>query len=150
MICGLKKEAVAFCYDALTKEEALLRVIALAHSAFRLRYPDDITASIMERENKLSTGIGLEIAVPHCRSDFVEERISAVLVIPSGIEYNSVDGLPVKLIFLVVSPTADIQGHIACLSSIARAVSDEETRRKLINARTPGEVFSIIGSVAEG
>ena len=147
MICGLKKEAVAFCHDAIAKEEALHRVIELACSAFTLPSSDEITASIMERENKLSTGIGLEIAVPHCRSDSVKMRVSAVLFIPSGIEYNSVDRLPVKLIFLVVSPSADVQGHIACLSSIARAVSDEEIRRKLVSAVSPNELFDLLVSV---
>ena len=147
MICGLKKEAVAFCRDAVTKEEALHKVIELACSAFEISSPDEITALIMERENKLSTGIGLEVAVPHCRSDSVQTRISAALFIPSGIEYNSVDHLPVKLIFLVVSPAADVQGHIACLSSIAQAVSDEEIRRKIIRAASPDELFDLLNSV---
>jgi len=147
MICGLKKEAVAFCHDAVTKEEALHMVIELACSAFMLPSSDEITASIMERENKLTTGIGLEVAVPHCRSDSVQMRVSAVLFIPYGIEYNSVDRLPVKLIFLVVSPSADVQGHIACLSSIAHAVSDEEIRRKLVSAVSPDRLFDLLVSV---
>lgn len=122
-------------------------VIELACSAFMLPSSDEITASIMERENKLTTGIGLEVAVPHCRSDSVQMRVSAVLFIPYGIEYNSVDRLPVKLIFLVVSPSADVQGHIACLSSIAHAVSDEEIRRKLVSAVSPDRLFDLLVSV---
>ncbi len=146
MICGLTKDAVAFCRDAVTKEDALHRVIDLACSTFEISSPDEITASIMKRENKLSTGIGLEVALPHCWSDIVKTRISAVLFIPSGIEYNSVDHLPVKLIFLVVSPTDDVQGHIACLSSIAHVVSDEEIRRKVIRAASPDELFGLLNS----
>ena len=147
MICDLIKEAVAFSHKALTKEEALYQVIELICSAYNIDSHDDIIASIMERENKLSTGIGLEIAVPHCRIDMIESRMSAVLFVPSGIEYNSVDRLPVKLIFLIVSPTIDVQGHIACLSSIARAVSDENTRCKLIGAESQEELFMILSTI---
>ena len=77
----------------------------------------------------------------------MKEPVSAVILFTRGIEYNSVDGQPVKLMFLIVSPTEDVRGHIACLSAISHAVSDEEIRQKLINAEKPDELFEHFRSI---
>ena len=147
MICGLKKEAVAISHDKLTKEEALDVIIRMACTAFRNPHEDVIRASIMERENKLSTGIGLGIAVPHCRIENIKSQISAVLLIPEGLEYNSVDGRPVNLMFLIISPQNAVQEHIACLSAISHTVSDEETRQSLINSTSGEELFEKLHNI---
>ncbi|MBN1294484.1 MAG: PTS sugar transporter subunit IIA [Candidatus Latescibacteria bacterium] len=147
MICGLKKEAVAISNEKLTKEEALNAIIRMACNAFQLSFENEIRASILERENKLSTGIGLGIAVPHCRIENIKSQISAILLIPEGIEYNSVDGRPVNLMFLIISPQNAVREHIACLSAISLTVSDEETRQNLINSTTGDELFEKLKSI---
>ena len=95
--------------EPLDKEEALGRIIHKACSVFSISDCDTILSAIIDRESKLSTGIGLGIAVPHCRSDKVRNIIIAVMLLTPGIEYNSVDGQPVRLIFLIISPTQDVQ-----------------------------------------
>jgi mannitol/fructose-specific phosphotransferase system IIA component (Ntr-type) len=143
----LNNEAVMVVHEPLEKEEALQIIIHRACSVFSIPDCDSILAAIIDRESKLSTGIGLGIAVPHCRSDKVQKIIIAVMLLSAGVEYNSVDGQPVKLIFLLISPTQDVQGHIACLSTISHAVSDEETRMLLLNSRTPEELLKNLGRV---
>jgi mannitol/fructose-specific phosphotransferase system IIA component (Ntr-type) len=64
------------------------------------------------------------------------------MLIPKGIEYNSVDGRPVKLIFLIISPSEDIQRHLACLSAISYAVSDEEMRLAFIHSTSSEELYT--------
>ena len=147
MLDGLKKECVAVETEPLTKEEAIQKLIYLACAAYEISSCSEITSSIMERENKLSTGIGLGIAIPHCRIDTVTSPVFAVLLAPSGIDYNSVDGFPVKLMFLIISPEDDIQGHLACLSAVSRAVSDEATRLKFINSSSPELLFENLSNV---
>ncbi len=141
MFESLKKEAVIIDTESQDKEEALNRIINRACEVFHITDCDSIISSIIDRESKLSTGIGLGIAVPHCRSDKVQKIIMAVMLHPSGIEYNSVDGQPVHLIFLIVSPIHDVQGHIAYLSAISHAVSDDETRMRLLGSQTPDELY---------
>lgn len=136
----LKREAVMVVHEPLEKEEALRKIIHQTCSVFSIPDCDSILTAIIDRESKLSTGIGLGIAVPHCRSDKVPQITIAVMLLTAGVEYNSVDGQPVKLIFLIISPTQDVQGHIACLSTISHAVSDEETRMLLLNSRTSEEL----------
>ncbi len=147
VISGLRRQAVGFGDGVYTKEEALTKVIQLACASSGLDECDHITSAIMQRENTLSTGIGLEVAVPHCRSDHIKSRLLAVLLVRHGIEYNSVDGLPVKLMFLIVSPGHDVQGHISCLSAISHAISDEATRRALIGSSTPDELFTRLQAI---
>lgn len=141
MFKQLNPEAVIVVHETLDKEEALGRIIHQACGVFSISECDTILSAIIDRESKLSTGIGLGIAVPHCRSDKVRKIIIAVMLLSAGVEYNSVDGQPVKLIFLIISPTQDVQGHIACLSTISHAVSDEETRIRLLNSGTPEELY---------
>ena len=147
MFDDLKREAVLVTDDPIEKEEALNLIIERACSTYSIAGRDAILSAIIDRESKLSTGIGLGIAVPHCRSDAVREIAMAVLLIRGGVEYNSVDGRPVKLIFLIISPTHDVQGHIACLSTISHAVSDEETRMKLLNSRTADELSANLAGI---
>jgi fructose-specific phosphotransferase system IIA component len=141
MFENLKKEAIIVTSDRLDKEEALNRIIQNACRAFFISDCDSILSAIIDRESKLSTGIGLGIAVPHCRSDKVMKIAIAVMLLREGIEYNSVDGQPVRLIFLIISPLHDVQGHIAALSTISHAVSDEDARMKLLNSKDEEELY---------
>jgi fructose PTS system EIIBC or EIIC component len=140
----IEKDAVLICPDCLNKEEALNRIVKLACDAYKIKNLDEILSMVIERETKLSTGIGLEISVPHCRSNQVENVIISVILIPQGIQYNSIDGKPVKLIFLIISPQKDIQGHIMALSSVSHAISDEEIRQKLLNSKTNDELYDTL------
>ncbi|MFA6470855.1 MAG: PTS sugar transporter subunit IIA [Candidatus Latescibacterota bacterium] len=142
MFENLKKEAIIVTDEHLDKEEVLSRIIMAACKAFAISDCESILSAIIDRESKLSTGIGLGIAVPHCRSDKVQKIAIAVMLLSEGIEYNSVDGQPVKLIFLIISPLHDVQGHIAALSTISHAVSDEEARMRLINSKSEDELFA--------
>ena len=140
----LKKEAVVIAHGKIGKEDALEKIIQLVCSVYKLTCCDEIFNSVFARESKLSTGIGLGIAVPHCRVEHVDRIVTGALLIPQGIDYNSVDNQPGKLIFLIVSPLTDIQGHIVCLSSVAHAVSDEDIRRKLFNAKHTDELYHLL------
>ena len=142
MFARLEKKAVFICEDCRDKEDALNRIVDLSCNVFEIGNCDEIFGKVIERESKLSTGIGLEIAVPHCRSEQVTSVLIGVLLIPNGINYNSVDGKPVKLIFLIISPKSDIQGHIVALSTISHTISDEVLRQKLLNSKTSDELYN--------
>ncbi len=141
MFENLKREAVMYVSEPLDKEEVLNRIITRACEVFRIPDCESILSAIIDRESKLSTGIGLGVAVPHCRSEKVQKIITSVMLTSEGIDYNSVDGQPVRLLFLIVSPIHDVQGHIAYLSTISHAVSDEDIRRGLMDSRSDDELY---------
>lgn len=142
MFENLKKEAVMYVPEPLEKEEALTWLIQRACQEYQIPDHESILGAIIDRESKLSTGIGLGVAVPHCRSDKVQTITTAVMLTAGGIDYNSVDGQPVRLLFLIISPMHDVQGHIACLSVISHAVSDDDTRKRLMDSQSDAELYA--------
>ena len=136
MIMQIPRDSVLISPDVADKEQALNTIIETACAVYHIPDPEEIYAKVIERESKLSTGIGLEVAVPHCRSKQVESIIITTLMVPRGVEYNSVDRKPVKIILFIVSPEHDIREHLACLSTISHAVSDDTVRGELLAAET--------------
>ena len=146
MFESLKKEAVIYVSEPLEKEEALNRIIQRTCEVYHISDCDSILSAIIDRESKLSTGIGLGVAVPHCRSEKIRTITTAVMLTAQGIDYNSVDGQPVQLLFLIISPMHDVQGHIAYLSLISHAVSDDETRKRLMDSTSDEELYANLQS----
>ena len=136
--------AVAVTDEKLTKEQALEMVTHLFCSAYGISSEDEILHRIIKREEKLSTGIGLGIAVPHCHIDSVESTSLCALLVTKSVDFNSVDGAPVKLIFLLISPVDDVQAHIACLSAISFAGTDDVVRKRMLNAKSNAKLYKLI------
>ena len=147
MLFGLKREAVAIAEAVPDKEEALALLVRMTCKAHSIKYIDEIHDAVLEREHALSTGIGLEIAVPHCRNGKLTGIIKGALLVPPGIDYHAVDGKPVKLILFIASPRSDIQGHLTCLSEISHTVADEEIRHRLIDSKTADELYKRLKSL---
>lgn len=147
MFATLNPDAIIITDDIIDKETAITRLVKQACDIYQLSDSKEILDKVIDRETKLSTGIGLEIAVPHCRTQQVGHVAMAVMVVRHGLEYNSIDGIPVKMLFLIISPERDITGHLICLSVISQAVSDETTRTQLLNSKTPQELFDRLNLV---
>lgn len=143
MFTEIRPEAVTIVRTAMDKEAALKAVVGIACRVYELTDCDDVFSRVADREAKLSTGIGLEVAVPHCRTPEVDHIVITPMLVPAGVEYNSIDGKPVKLIILILSPEYDISGHIGALSAISRAVSDETARRKLLAAGSSDDLYRL-------
>jgi mannitol/fructose-specific phosphotransferase system IIA component (Ntr-type) len=149
MFAVLHPDAVIVTNDELDKEKAITTIVNLACSVYTIDECSEILENVINRESKLSTGIGLEVAVPHCWSTQVKHCMMAVMLVPRGVEYNSVDNKPVKLIFLIISPVKDITGHLASLSAISHAVSDETIRTRLLEATSVEELYRSITELHE-
>jgi nitrogen PTS system EIIA component len=106
-------------------------------------YPE-VLGAVEEREAVLSTGIGFGVAIPHARSSAVNELTLVCGVSPVPVPYDSIDGEPVRLFFLIVGPEASAGQHVKILSRIARLVRRENLRQALCEARTPGEFYQAL------
>ncbi|NOG52730.1 MAG: PTS transporter subunit EIIA [Planctomycetes bacterium] len=105
---------------------------------------EDLLSELTERERVFPTALGHGVAVPHAYCRTLEARMCAVAQIPSGISFGAPDGQPVRLVFMVISPAGDPEGHLATLAEIARLVADEGTRMKLLNASDPAQLLRVI------
>ena len=104
----------------------------------------EVLGAVEEREAVLSTGIGFGVAIPHARSSAVRELTLVCGVSPSPVPYDSIDGEPVRLFFLIVGPETTAGQHVKILSRIARLVRRENLREKLCEARSADEFYETL------
>lgn len=109
----------------------------------------DILRSVEEREVVLSTGIGYGVAIPHGRSPTVSSLNLVCGSTPHGIDYGAVDGLPVRLLFLLVGPETAAGEHVKALARIARLVRRDQVRDRLLQAPTPTQFIQAIVDAEE-
>lgn len=108
--------------------------------------PDDqesILASLKQREETMSTGIGFGIAIPHASSDRIEEVVAAFGRSSQGIEFDALDNAPVKFVVLFVVPKNQFQTHLRTLASIAKFLNDRSVRESLGTAQSADEILAI-------
>ncbi|MHC4389312.1 MAG: PTS sugar transporter subunit IIA [Planctomycetota bacterium] len=102
--------------------------------------------AVLVREQTKSTGIGSGIAIPHGKCAAAKELVMAIGLVSEGIDFESVDGKPVKIIFLLVSPADQTGPHIQALAKISRLMLDAEFKEELEGASSAEEVYELLDS----
>jgi mannitol/fructose-specific phosphotransferase system IIA component (Ntr-type) len=124
---------------------AIVELIDLLVSLGRIK-PEDrdsILASLKQREETMSTGIGFGIAIPHASSDRIDQVVAAFGRSSTGIEFDALDNAPVKFVVLFIVPKNQFQIHLRTLASIAKLLNDRGVRDSLRTAQTPEEILAI-------
>ena len=125
--------------------EAISEIVELLVSSGRI-LPEDsesVLESIKQREQTMSTGIGLGIAIPHASSDKVQEVVAGFGRSKKGIEFDSLDGQPVSFIVLFVVPKDQFQTHSRTLAAIAKFLNDRTVRDELSAAATAADILEV-------
>src|SRR5438132_3974144 len=124
---------------------AIVELIDLLVSRGKIKKEDldPILASLKQREETMSTGIGFGIAIPHCSSDRLEEVVAAFGRSTTGIEFDALDNAPVKFVVLFIVPKNQFQTHLRTLASIAKFLNDRSVRESLASAQSADEILSI-------
>jgi PTS system nitrogen regulatory IIA component len=104
----------------------------------------EVLGAVQEREAGGSTGIGFGVAIPHARAAGVPELSLVCGVSPSPVPFDSIDGEPVRLFFLIVGPQASAGQHVKVLGRIAKLVRHEHIRQRLFKAATPDEFYDVL------
>jgi PTS system nitrogen regulatory IIA component len=104
----------------------------------------EVLRAVEEREAVLSTGIGFGVAIPHARSPAVQQLTLVGGVSRTPIQFDSIDGEPARLFFLIVGPEASAGLHVKILSRIARLVRREGIRQRLLEARTSDDFYHVL------
>lgn len=126
---------------------AIVELIDLLVSLGRIQPGDrdSILASLKQREETMSTGIGFGIAIPHASSDRISEVVAAFGRSAEGIEFDALDNAPVRFVVLFIVPKDQFQTHLRTLASIAKFLNDRGTRESLANAKSAEEILAIFG-----
>jgi fructose-specific phosphotransferase system IIA component len=126
-----------------TKREIIEELVS-AIDANQIADRGRVLESVLQREGIMSTGIGHGIAIPHGKSEAVKALSGVLGIKREGVDFESLDGQPAYIFFLLVSP-ADVSGpHIKALARISRLLKGEEFRKALIQAQTSQAILSII------
>lgn len=96
----------------------------------------EVREGIFERESVMSTGVGKGLAIPHCKTKAVEENYAAFAKLSKPLNYDSIDGEPVQLVFLLVGPDSKHSHHIKLLSRISRLMNSASFREKILVSET--------------
>jgi len=99
---------------------------------------------LVRRERISSTGIGDGVAIPHASVEAARRQAAALLLCPRGIEFDSIDGRPVRIIVGVVSPKAETGEHLKLLARVSRLLRPSETRNQLVDCRSSKEALDLI------
>jgi mannitol/fructose-specific phosphotransferase system IIA component (Ntr-type) len=105
---------------------------------------DEVLDAIEERESVLSTGIGFGVAIPHARSSAVRELSVVCGLSPVPVPYDSIDGDPVQLFFMIVGPESTAGQHVKVLSRIARLVRRDTLRQQLCQATNADQFYAAL------
>jgi len=105
---------------------------------------DEVLAAILERERQFPTGIGYGVAVPHGKTPALSALVVVAGTTPAPVPYETIDGEPVRLFFLLAGPESAAGAHVKALSRISRLVRREPVRGRLLGARTPEEFYRAV------
>ncbi|GIK60324.1 MAG: PTS sugar transporter subunit IIA [Ignavibacteriota bacterium] len=130
-------------FKSVHKDDVINELIDLLNADSRVTDLEEIRKCVFEREEKMSTGVGKGFAIPHGKTNSVTDIIAAFGKSETPIEYDSLDGEPVHLIFLLIGKETLLAKHIKLLSRISRLMNNEEFRKKLIDADSPESILKI-------
>ena len=128
------------------KTEALNQCIDLMAKSGKIADVETYRKGVFAREEEGTTGIGMGIAIPHCKSDAATKAGLAAMVVKDGVDFESLDGTPAKIIFLIAAPNTEDNVHLQVLSKLSVMLMDEQFTNSLINAGSVDEFLNIIDS----
>ena len=140
----LDARSVSLTSSPKTKSEALDQAVALMTKSGKINDEEAYRSQVYAREEESTTGIGEGIAIPHGKTDAVSKPGLSAMVINDGVEFDSLDGQPAKLLFLIAAPNTKDNVHLDVLSRLSTLLMDTEFRKSLMEAKTPEEFLRYI------
>lgn len=140
----LSADVIKIPLEAKEKYQIIEELVDLLSRAGRLENRDMALNAVIERERQMSTGMGDGIAIPHAKTDAVRKLMVAFGIARHDVDFQAIDGKPVRLFFLLVGPTDQTGPHLKALSRISRLMHRKEFRDRLRLCTTPEEVMEAI------
>jgi fructose-specific phosphotransferase system IIA component len=140
----LEPQCVKVPLQGTDKESAITELVDLLDAGKLLTDKNEVLQAVLSRESTRSTGIGSGIAIPHGKCKGVKDLVMAIGISRQGIDFQGIDGKPVYIIVLLVSPIDRTGPHIQALARISRLMLDEDFKNKLQNAKSSQELYDLI------
>jgi mannitol/fructose-specific phosphotransferase system IIA component (Ntr-type) len=140
----LDRRCIALTLAATGKREAITELIGLAASAGLIADAGAAERAVLAREALMTTGVGQGVALPHALIPGFGSTVVAVGRSRKGIDFQALDGAPVRLVVLIVGAKGQEPFHLVLLSHLARILGDEQVRRKMLDASTAEELALLL------
>ncbi len=145
----LDKRSISLDGAPKNKQEALDQAIALMKDSDKINDQEAYRRQVYKREEEGTTGIGMGIAIPHGKCNAVDRPGLAAMVIKDGVDFDSLDGAPVDLLFLIAAPDTEDNIHLEVLSKLSMMLMDDDFTQSLKNASSVDEFMDIINKADE-
>jgi PTS system nitrogen regulatory IIA component len=140
----LTKDTILPHLKADTKQAALEELVDFLAQSGKLNDPDSALQAVLAREEKMSTGMQNGIAIPHGKTDSVDQLLIVIAIKPEGLDFDALDGQPCKIFIFTLSPENRGGPHIQFLAEISKLLGHAELREKLVNAGSAEEIFHLL------
>lgn len=140
----LSKDGIELNVTAKDKKDIIDQLTELMYKTGRITDQNAYKELVLKREEEGSTGVGEGIAIPHGKGSCVTEPGLVAMVVPTGVEYDALDGKPVNLLFMIAAPNTNDNVHLDVLSRLSTMLMDTEFKNKLISAKSKEEFLNII------
>lgn len=149
MVDFVVKEAISPSVQASDKESIVREMVGNLRSAgyFKDGDQDDIVKAIMKREMLGSTGIGRGVAIPHTKHAGVDRLVGTIGVSPNGIPFDSLDGEPVYLLVMLISPQDRPGDHLRALENVSRSLRDDNFIKSLRQAGSREKIWEQLNNL---
>lgn len=145
----LDKRSISLTATPKNKNEALDQAVELMAKSGKINDKEAYRKQVYAREEESTTGIGEGIAIPHGKCDAVSKPGLAAMVVKDGVDFDSLDGEPVTLIFLIAAPNTEDNVHLDVLSKLSVLMMDEDFSESLRNAGSVEEFLAVIDKADE-
>ena len=121
---------------------AALADAAVSGGAVEAARRDEVLQALLDREEKMSTGMQYGLAIPHAKTECVSSLVTLVALAQEGVPFDSLDGEPAQIFIATLSPPADANSHIRFLALVTRQLSNRRVREKVLAAKTKDELVA--------
>lgn len=140
----LTPELIIYPLQAQTKSEVIAQLIGILARNGKLSDPEVAIAAVIRREELMTTGVGKGIALPHGKYPYTDEVLISFGISKTGIDFNAIDGLPVHIFVLLLTPEQFPTKHLKLLGKFSRILNDASCREALLAADVPQQIAEIL------
>lgn len=141
----LDTRQVAFL-NVESRDDVLKALIELGYEGGKIHDKTIFYNSILEREKIVSTGIGMGVAIPHAKLPDYEDFFISMAILRNGVDWNALDGAPVRLVFMIGGPDDKQTEYLQILSNLTLAIKDEARRKKMLTLNSSEDIIQLFNA----
>jgi len=140
----LSKETISLHLKGTTKEEIINELLDILVAAKKISDRSAALVAIMDREQKMSTGMKHGIAIPHGKSPTINDLVACIGISDAAVEFDALDHEPCRIFIMTLSPVEKTGPHLQFLAEISLLFKSAEKRQEILNASSPEDVLKIL------